>query len=264
MSELDQDTAREWVTRWERQQEDYLPDREERFTALIDAVRAGAGRAASARTGPLVVDLGCGPGSLSVRLLDRIPDATVLAVDADPVMLALGRAAYDGRPGLRFVDADLRVPGWSAKLALDRKADAAVSTTALHWLREPELRAMYLEAAGILRLGGLLLDGDHLALDEVVAPVLADLERALRAEQERRGGARHESWHDWWEAVAADPVFADAVAERERRGVESGHHGPASASMLLDTHVAALRSAAFTEVATLWQCGDNRLLCAVR
>jgi len=47
-----------------------MPDREERFTALIDAVAETAGR-----EDPLVIDLGCGPGSLAVRLLARLPAA---------------------------------------------------------------------------------------------------------------------------------------------------------------------------------------------
>ena len=85
LTELDPSAARDWIARWDRQQEVYLPDREERFTALIDAVEAGTGR-----PDPLVLDLGCGPGSLSARLLARIPAATVIAVDADPVTLSLG------------------------------------------------------------------------------------------------------------------------------------------------------------------------------
>src|SRR5215469_681199 len=121
--------ARDWIARWERQQEVYLADREDRFTALIDAVEEAAGR-----PDPLVLDIGCGPGSLAVRLLARLPGATVIGIDADPVTLTLGQAAYSDVPGLRFADLDLRVPGWPARLGLDRAPDAAVSTTALHWL----------------------------------------------------------------------------------------------------------------------------------
>jgi SAM-dependent methyltransferase len=113
--ELDRDTARDWIERWDRQQEESLPDREDRFTALIDAVEEGAGR-----PDPLVLDVGCGPGSLAVRLLARLPRATVIGVDADPVSMTLGRVAYADVPGLRFADLDLRVPGWSARLDLDR------------------------------------------------------------------------------------------------------------------------------------------------
>jgi len=34
----------QWINRWDAQQQLYMPDREERFTALIDAVQAGTGR----------------------------------------------------------------------------------------------------------------------------------------------------------------------------------------------------------------------------
>ena len=68
-------------------------------------------------------------------------------------------------------------------------------------------------------------------------------------------------WPAWWEAAAADPLLAGHVAERRRRHVDAGHHGTESTQ--LATHVEALSQAGFTEVGTLWQRGDNRLLCAV-
>ncbi len=258
MPELDRDTARDWIERWDRQQEESLPDREDRFTALIDAVEEGTERAA-----PLVLDIGCGPGSLGVRLLTRLPRATVIGIDADPVSLTLGRAAYSGVPGLRFADLDLRVPGWSARLGLTAAPDAAVSTTALHWLPEPDLRALYAELASVLRPGGLLLDGDHFTLDAKESPTLARLDLALRQREDRRRfpGGHPENWHAWWDDAAADPALAGHVAERGRRRVEAGHHD--SESTQLATHVEALTAAGFAEVGTLWQRGDNRLLCGV-
>jgi SAM-dependent methyltransferase len=88
------EVARAWIERWDVQQQGYLPDREDRFTALIDAVEEAAGR-----PDPLVLDLGSGPGSLAVRLLRRIPAARVIALDADPLTLGLGRAAWHDLPG---------------------------------------------------------------------------------------------------------------------------------------------------------------------
>ena len=259
MPQLDRESARAWIRRWDLQQEDHLPDREDRFTALIDAVEEGTGR-----PDPLIIDLGCGPGSLSVRLLDRIPGATVVAVDADPVMLALAREAFGDRSNLRFVSADLRSSGWSVRLNLKRQADAAVSTTALHWLSPEALCTMYAELAGVLKPGGLLLNGDHLSSDETGSPVLARLERALldREEKRRFPGGHGETWTGWWDAVAADPALAGPVAEREAWRDHADHHG--WATRLLDTHLTALRQAGFAEAGTLWQRGQNRLLCAVR
>jgi SAM-dependent methyltransferase len=256
---LDRDNAREWIERWDRQQEVLLADREDRFTALIDAVQAAAGR-----PDPLVLDLGCGPGSLAVRLLARLPQATVIGIDADPVTLTLGRGAYGDVPGLRFADVDLRAAGWGDRLGLERQPDAAVSTTALHWLTESALRSLYAELAGVLRPGGIFLDGDHLQLDEKEHPVLARLDRVLcEQEDQRRFPDGHaESWSGWWDAVAADPVLASAAAERAERRVEADHH--ASGGGKLATHVDALRGAGFAEIGTLWQRGVNRLLCAIR
>jgi SAM-dependent methyltransferase len=252
---MGQHAARRWIERWDVQQQVYLPDREDRFTALIDAVEETAGR-----SDPLVLDLGCGPGSLAIRLMARLPKATVIAVDADPLTLALGRAAWADEPGLRFADADLRVPGWSAELEQDRQFDAAVSTTALHWLQPAALRAAYAEVARLLRPGGMLLNGDHMQEDDS-APQLARLGRALieREERRRQPGGLAETWEGWWAAVAADPELAELNAERRARQVESEHHG--SPAGRLSVQVDALRAAGFAEVGTVWQRGDNRLLC---
>jgi SAM-dependent methyltransferase len=255
---LDPALARRWIDRWDAQQQGHLPDREERFTALIDAVEAGTGR-----PDPLVLDLGCGPGSLAVRLLDRIPAAAVVAIDSDPLLLALGRSAYGGRAGLHLVDLDLRMAGWPGELGLDRHADAAVSTTALHWLPVPALRAMYAELATVLRPGGLVLNGDHFTEDEAAAPALARLDRALTARREERADAGSpEDWKAWWRAATADPALAGPAAERNRRRLSEDHHG--SESLLLAQHADALGAAGFTEVGSIWQHGETRILAAVR
>jgi SAM-dependent methyltransferase len=242
--------ALKWIERWDRQQEGYLPDREARFTALIDTVEA------LGRPDPVVIDLGCGPGSLSARLLERLPQAQVIAVDADPLLLALGRAAY---PQIRFVSADLRTSGWTKLLDLDRPADAAVSTTALHWIAPEDLQRTYTELAGVLRPGGVLLNGDHM---DSSSSVLAELERAVHERETERVFAanRPEDWRSWWDAIAADPDFAQLNEERTTAG--AGHHG--SESHLVEHHVDALAHAGFGEVGTFWQRGNNRLLCAVR
>lgn len=76
----------DWLRRWDAQQ-GYVPKREARFTAMFDAL-------AVLNPEPFVaLDLASGPGSISQRLLDRFPGAHAIAVDMDPLMLALGRGA---------------------------------------------------------------------------------------------------------------------------------------------------------------------------
>ena len=81
-----QAAARTWLDRWDHQQELYMADREERFAVMADVIDAVIDR-----PDPLILDLGCGPGSTSVRMLDRLPGAEVVGLDADPFLLGLAR-----------------------------------------------------------------------------------------------------------------------------------------------------------------------------
>src|SRR5258708_4813923 len=88
----------DWLCRWDAQQSIHLTSREERFGTMLDAID---GTVAAETGGQIVVlDLACGPGAISQRLLTRFPAARSFAVDLDPVMLELGRRAvgtFDGR-----------------------------------------------------------------------------------------------------------------------------------------------------------------------
>ena len=240
MRELDRDTAREWIERWDRQQEEGLADREDRFTALIDAVEEGTGR-----PDPLILDIGCGPGSLGVRLLARLPRATVVGIDADPVSLTLGRAAYSDVPGLRFAEEDLRLPGWAARLrpgnpgagrrGEHHRAALAARARAARHVRRASLRAAPRRPPARRRSLRPRRQG-------IPGPGPPGPEFRQREDKRRFPGGHPENWHDWWDAAAADPVLAAHVAERARRQVEAGHHE--SQSTFLATHVEALRAAA--------------------
>ncbi|MBJ7609364.1 MAG: class I SAM-dependent methyltransferase [Candidatus Dormibacteraeota bacterium] len=245
-----------WLDRWEAQQGSYMPDREERFDIIIDAVQALQGDAAH------IVDLGAGPGSLARRLLDHMPGARVTAVDMDPVLLAIGRNALGDQGGrLAWLDADLRSE-WGA--AVEGAVDAAVSTTALHWLQPHALAGLYRHLAMVLSPGGVFVNGDRLSFPEA-SPLIAAAGREMRGLQETRHPAEPvgdgESWEEWWAAVAQDPGLAAEVAERARRHHDHpDHHHQAD----LAVHVGALRDAGFAEVETVWQHLTDRVLVAVR
>jgi SAM-dependent methyltransferase len=249
------ETARRWLERWDRQQEVYIADREERFAVMADVVEA-----ATERPDPLIVDLGCGPGSLAARLLDRLPQARVVGIDADPLLLGMAHAAYGGRPGLRFVEGDLRTPGWADRLELDRAPDALVSTTALHWMNRRQLGRLVVDVAALLRPGGVFVNGDHLYEGDL-QPRFDELLRAVRVGRERRTRAGgEEDWKAWWSAVESAPELAELVAAREASGVE---HAKADTPTYSE-HVALLRAAGFAEAGTVWQTGDDRVLVAIK
>ncbi|MBJ6630314.1 trans-aconitate 2-methyltransferase [Streptomyces sp. I5] len=247
-------TARAWVERWERQQERYAVDREERFTVIADVVEhVTAGRAR-----PLLLDLGCGPGSLAARLAARFPHAEIVAADMDPLLLELGRTHH--ADAARYVDTVIGEEGWTRALGLRRPLDAALSTTALHYLPEPALLRTYRSVASLLRPGGVLVNGDHFTPD---ATPCADLTAHVgRRRAERSGGRAPEDWRSWWDAAAREPELADLLDERSRRQAARagcGGDGQVTASR----HAELLRRAGFAHVAPVWQFGDSTVLVAI-
>ncbi|ELS51201.1 putative methyltransferase type 12 [Streptomyces viridochromogenes Tue57] len=248
-------TAERWVERWERQQQRYAVDREERFTVIADVVE----QALAGRSRPSIVDLGCGPGSLAARLARRLPDADIVGVDMDPLLLELARTHH--ADAARYVDTVIGEHGWVRTLGLDRPLDAAVSTTALHYLDADTLRRTYRELAALLRPGGVLVNGDHFPHEDSALAALAGC--VGRRHAARGDDFAHEDWASWWTAVAKDPELADLVAERDRRQPRSGTTDSAP-DLTLAAHQRLLRQAGFGHVGVVWQYGDSHVVVAVR
>jgi SAM-dependent methyltransferase len=252
-----------WLQRWDAQQSRYMA-REERFEAMLDALD---GTVASTTEGGIVaLDIACGPGAISQRVLGRFPDARAYAVDLDPVLLAIGEGALgtvDGR--LTWLQEDLNDAAWADRLAEKlggRQLDAVLSSTALHWISPGTLARVYRELGQLLRPGGVFLNGDHMAY-AADRPTIKEL--AAKARERRRLAppidSTAETWEDWWEAVAAEPALRDLYEERERR---FGWRDRKWANAGLDFQIGALKDAGFREVDVIWQRLDNRVLMAVR
>jgi SAM-dependent methyltransferase len=257
-----------WLDRWDAQQTGYLPEREARFAVMFDVLEG------LLPSDFVAVDLGCGPGSLSKRLLDRFPRARCLAVDLDPVLRTMGQQVYgtcDGR--LRWIDADLRDAEWPRRLEV-QPVDAVLSTTALHWLTAEELTRLYRQLGGVVREGGVLLNGDTIRFGPTLPTfrrVAAVLEERIRRQSHE--ARRVEDWEGWWVALEAEPGVAALFAERQRRfawrDLEPGKRFSARPTQgttgpVIDLHEGALRNAGFREVGVIWQRVEDRILMAIR
>lgn len=245
-----------WLRRWDAQQEGYVPEREARFTVMFDAL------AELLPASFVAVDLACGPGSISQRLLARFPGARTIAVDIDPVLVAIGRGAVGTAGGrLRWVEADLASPDWLEALG-ETQVDAVLSSTAMHWLQPEALARVYHELGRLIRPGGVFLNADTMAFGSA----LPNLERLSRR-------ALDEQWSDdafaergietaeqWWASLATEPAFAPLLEEQARRFAGKQRPTPPD----FDAHVATLHDAGFREVATIWQMLANRVLLALR
>ena len=245
--------AEGWQRSWDRQQEGYMPDRELRLAALVDIVEAAGGAE------PRVLDLACGTGSISRRLLDRLPGARTVAVDIDPALLAIASASFDGDDRVRIVRADLGDGSWVGAVG-ETGFDAVVTATALHWLAEPVLRRLYGDLHGLVRPGGVVANAD-----EMVPAELPRLTRLLAGLSGRRRAALYADgrpeWDAWWDLAATDPALAGAVAERRR--FFGGDHAT-EFSPPAGWHVAALADAGFAEAGVAWRSGAGAVVAAVR
>ena len=246
----------EWLERWDRQQSGHVPDREQRFQAMLDVLEVVFPADFTA------VDLASGPGSLSKRLLTRFPRAQCVAVDNDPVLLALGRGALGDMQGrLRWIEADLREAGWIAQLGQEH-VDVVLSTTALHWLPVESLIQLYGRLGQLVRPGGIVLNGDHFTFGPHM-PTFARVVRTMRERKEASAFSEEgrENWRAWWDALAREAGMKELFAERARRFAWRVEEG---IEPIPELHEVALRHAGFHEVGVLWQNLDNSILMAVR
>lgn len=169
-----------------------------------------------------VVDLGCGPADIPIRLCRALPDVAVTGVDGSEAMLAPGRAAVAAAglaSRIRLLCA--RLPG------IERPAagyDAVVSNSLIHHLPEPAV--LWHEIARIGAAG---------------APVLvADLHRPESVEHAREivetySGAEPEVLkRDFFHSLCAAFTLPEVRGQLAEAGLESFR-----AEMVSDRHWAA-------------------------
>ncbi|WP_137993400.1 class I SAM-dependent methyltransferase [Streptomyces vilmorinianum] len=241
-----------WQESWDRQQEWYMPDREERFRVMLDMVEAVVGPE------PRVLDLACGTGSITDRLLKRFPGATSVGVDLDPALLTIAEGYFAGDERVTFVTADLKDPSWTRALP-HGSYDAVLTATALHWLHTEPLTALYGRLAGVVRDGGVFMNADHM-IDETT-PRINAAERAHRhARMDRAKAAGVLDWADWWALAAKDPVLAEPTARRfEIYGEHADGDMPSARR-----HAEILRAAGFAEARQVWASPSDTMVLAVK
>lgn len=94
--------------------------------AFVPALGAPVLDLLAPKAGERVLDLGCGDGVLTLKLIEAGCD--VVGVDADPAMVAAARE--------KGIDARL---GDARALAFDGEFDAVFTNAALHWVGQPEV-----------------------------------------------------------------------------------------------------------------------------
>lgn len=131
-----------------------------------------------------IVELGCGPGLVTERLLAALPQVRLTAIDNDPDMITRGRARIT-EPRVRWQLADAAVTGLPSECC-----DVVLSRYLFQHLPEPQAVAQ--EAWRILRPGGqhIIIDVDD-ACWGLADPAITGLQeiyaQAAVAQAERNG-----------------------------------------------------------------------------
>lgn len=132
-----------------------IPYYESMVDALVSSLPFGTDDAFS------FLDLGCGTGTVSARILRAFPRARVTCLDIAENMLAMARSKLGGfvdeggTPRADYVHADFA--SWSSS----RPFDAIVSSLALHHLPDDDSkRALFRKAFALLSPGGVFRNAD--------------------------------------------------------------------------------------------------------
>lgn len=104
-----------------------------------------------------VLDVGCGPGTISAHLLAAKPRLRLLGIDLAPNMIALASK--------QLPDAEFRVMDSRDIGALDRQFDAIICGFCFPYLSREEVSQFITDSAQLLRRNGLLyistMEGDY-------------------------------------------------------------------------------------------------------
>lgn len=136
------------------------------------------------RPGAAVLDLGCGPGDITLRIAAAHPEIEIHGLDGSAAMLAFGHAALAARPEL--ADRVSFIKGLVPDAPLPRaRYDVVVSNSLLHHLHQPE--ALWRMIRDRARPGAPVLVMDLMRpADEAAAQALVDEYAAGEPEVLRR------------------------------------------------------------------------------
>ncbi len=122
-----------------------------------DRLREEVVERAALQPGMRVLDVGCGPGTLALRLKTAVgAEGQVSGIDASPEMIEVAK----GKARKRDVEIDLRVAVAEALPYDDASFDCVTSTLVFHHLPEDVKLASLGEIRRVLAPGGRVVVGD--------------------------------------------------------------------------------------------------------
>lgn len=204
-----------------------VPHYDEMLDAIVQAVPEGARQ---------ILELGCGTGELTIKILQRCPSAQVYAVDYSSRMLQFARhkIAHLGLvERVSWIEADFGNWAESGLFAgVEAPLDACISSLAIHHLPDELKFKLFERIHKRLQQNGCFWNAD---------PVLPEAE-ALAAVYE----AARTAW------TAQQPIAPEEIRAKMNRGANHGHSSHDHLATL-SMHLDFLAKAQFGPVDVLWK-----------
>ena len=103
-----------------------------------------------------ILDLGCGTGNLTERILKHYPEAEIDALDISEDILKESQKRFKDKPNVRYIQADFQ------KMHLPPGSyDLVLSSIAIHHIQDQEKAVLYREIFQALSTDGLFIFADQ-------------------------------------------------------------------------------------------------------
>lgn len=138
-----------------------------------------------------ILDLGCGTGNLTQKILEYFPDAQIDALDLSEDILEESRKRFGNKSNMNYLQADFK----SMNLPLGNY-DLVMSSIAIHHVEDPFKLKLYKEVYQSLKKGGLFIFADQTRgiTDEIYFKNI----ECWKAEALKLGSTE-ENWNMWME-----------------------------------------------------------------
>ncbi|MEG5001759.1 class I SAM-dependent methyltransferase [Microcoleus sp. B4-D4] len=204
-----------------------LPKYDEMLDVLVACI---------ANTNQRILELGCGTGELSLKVLQRYPSAEIVAVDYSPRMLDFARAKIESAGyAARWTGIELDFGEWANNpnfSGLGDKFNAGISSLAIHHLEDEMKLKLFQRIGESLTVGGCFWNAD---------PVVAE----SSAMKDIYGVARE----DW--ALSQGETLAQ-IRAKVGTSVSYGYSNPDRLATLA-AQLEMLANAGFETVAVPWK-----------
>ncbi len=204
-----------------------LPKYDEMLDVLVGCIASANHR---------ILELGCGTGELTLKILERYPSAEIVGVDYSPRMLDFARAKIESAGyAARWTGIELDFGEWANNpnfLGLGDKFNACISSLAIHHLEDEMKLKLFQRIRGSLNAGGCFWNADPLLAESAV---MKDIYQAAR--------------EDW--ALSQGETLVK-IRANVGTSVSSGYSNPDRLATL-SAQLEMLASSGFETVAVPWK-----------